>query len=110
LNSQFYQRFFRFIQEGTWKDDNCVDNDKYYADAVSTASNSSVPKVTYTFSVVDFSQMPEYELFEFDLGDKTWVEDPELFGEGREEVVITEINYALEEPDKTSIKIQNHKD
>lgn len=110
LNKLFYQRFYRFIQEGTWKDDKYIEDDKYYSDAVSTAANSALPKVTYTFNVIDVAQLPGYENFEFELGDKTWVEDPDLFGNGREEVVITEITYELEEPDKTSIKIQNHKD
>ena len=110
LNSAFYKRFYRFIQEGTWKDDKYVDNDKYYSDAVSTAANSALPKVTYSFSIIDLSQIPEYENFEFDLADKTWVEDSELFGDEREMVVITEITYALEEPDQTSVKIQNHRD
>lgn len=110
LNKKFYRRFYRFIQEGTWKDDKYVDDEKYYSEAVSVAANSALPKVTYTFNVIDIGQLSEFEWFQFELGDKTWVEDPDLFGEGREEVVITEITYELEEPDKSSIKIQNHKD
>jgi hypothetical protein len=110
LNEEFYKRFYRFIQEGTWKSDDYTDNDKYYADAVSTAANSALPKVTYSFDVTDLSSLPGYENFNFDLADKTWVEDPELFGDKREEVVITEIVYALDEPDQTSIKIQNYRD
>ena len=110
LYKKFYKRFYRFIQEGTWKDDKYIEDDKYYSDAVSTAANSALPKVTYTFGVIDIGQISEYEDFQFELGDKTWVEDPDLFGNEREEVVITEITYELEEPDKSSIKIQNHKD
>ena len=110
LITKFYKRFYRFIQEGTWKGDEYTDDDKYYSDAVSTAANSALPKVTYSFSVIDISQLPDYEDFVFDLADKTWVEDPELFGNGRETVVITEITYALDEPDKNSVKVQNHRD
>jgi hypothetical protein len=57
----------------------------------------------------------EYENFSFELADKTYIEDEEYFGfdeEGnpyREEVVITEITYNLDEFDKDSIKVQNYK-
>jgi hypothetical protein len=49
------------------------------------------------------------------LADKTWVEDPEYFGYDengnpyKEEVVLTEIVEYLDEPDKTTIKVQNSK-
>jgi hypothetical protein len=74
-----------------------------------------MPKVTYNFSVLDLSQFPEYEDFTFKLADKTWVEDVEFFGYAangtpyREEVVITEIVYSLDEPDKNTITVRNHR-
>jgi hypothetical protein len=110
LNKKFYKTFYRFIQEGTWKSEDYTDDEKYYGDAVSTAANSSVPKVSYSFGTNDLSCLENYEFFEFDLADKTWVEDEELFGKSREEVVITEIIYALDEPEQDSVKIQNYRD
>jgi hypothetical protein len=74
-----------------------------------------MPKVSYTFSVLDLSQVAGYEALTFELADKTWVEDPDFFGfndDGtpyREEVVITEVVYSLDEPDKNTVKIQNYK-
>ena len=56
-----------------------------------------------------------YEDFKYSLADKSWVEDEEFFGydeQGypyREEVVLSEINELLDEPDKTTFKIQNFK-
>lgn len=116
LNLAFFKKFYRYIQEGTWKGDDYIDNEKYYIDALSTSTESCLPKVTYTFNVLDLSVLDGYENFEFELADKTWVEDPEFFGYNedgtpyKEEVIITEITYSLDEPDKNSIKIQNFKD
>ena len=115
LNLAFYKIFYRFIQEGTWKSDEYTDNEKYYIDAWTTSANSCLPKVSYTFNVLDLSQVEGYEAYDFELADKTWVEDPEFFGykDGvpfREEVVITEVTYALDEPDKNTIKVQNYQD
>jgi hypothetical protein len=58
----------------------------------------------------ELSQLEGYELFKFELGDKTWVIDDEFFGKDkREEVIITEISEMLDEPSKNSIKFQNFK-
>ena len=110
LNKLFYTFFGRFVQEGTWKSDDYTDHEKYYNDAYTTIKNSSIPKVSYTFSVIDVSPIEGYEDFEYDLADLTWVEDPELFGTQREEVVVTEVVYALDEPWNNSVKVQNYRD
>jgi hypothetical protein len=63
--------------------------------------NSCYPQVAYTINVLELSQLPGYELFRFDLGDKTQVIDDEFFGEGyREEVIITELSEMLDEQSK----------
>ena len=62
-------------------------------------------------SVLELSQLIGYTDFTFKLGDHTFVEDPEFFGyddDGapvREQVVLTEITYNLDQPEKNSIKI-----
>ena len=110
LNKLFFQRYCRFIQEGTWINEEYVDDEKYYADAQSVMYNSCYPQVAYTINVLELSQLPGYELFKFDLGDKTQVIDDEFFGEGyREEVVITELSEMLDDPSKNTIKVQNFK-
>ena len=49
-------------------------------------------------------------MFDFGLGDKTNVIDPQFFGSGyQEEVIITETAENLDDPSKSSIKVQNFK-
>lgn len=114
LNTAFYEKFYRFIQEGTWSSEDYYDDEQYYLDAQSVLYTSSVPKVTYSISVLELSQLQGYGDFTFAVGDRTYVEDPEFFGYDengapiREQVVLSEITYNLDEPDKNNIKIQNY--
>ena len=68
------------------------------------------------------SLSPDTLEYEFNVGDKTFMEDPEFFGyvfyekDGefykkpyKEEVVITEISEHLEAPEDNQIKVQNYK-
>lgn len=110
LNQKFFSQYSRFIQEGTWINEEYVDDEKYYADALSVMYNSCYPQVAYSINVVELSRLPGYEHFTYGLGDRTYVEDFEFFGEGkREEVIITEINEVLDDPSKNVIKVQNFK-
>ena len=115
LYKAFYEKFYRFIQEGTWNSEEYYDDEKYYLDALSTLYNSSVPKVSYNIAVLELSQLTGYEYFKFNIGDRTYIEDTEFFGYDnngnpiREEVILSEITYNLDEPDKNTIKIQNFK-
>jgi hypothetical protein len=43
LNTKFYNTYSRFIQEGTWVDEEYIDDDKYYNDAKSVLYNSCYP-------------------------------------------------------------------
>jgi hypothetical protein len=55
--------------------------------------------------------LPDYQLFKFDLGEKTYVEDGEFFGYGEdgapkhEKVIITEISENLDDPSKNINKV-----
>lgn len=110
LNKAFYSKYSRFIQEGTWINEEYVDDEKYYADAKSVLYNSCYPQVAYSINVLALSAMPGYELFSFQLGDQTYAEDPNFFGSDiKEEVVLTEIVEHLSSPEKNSIKVQNFK-
>jgi hypothetical protein len=55
-----------------------------------------------------------FELYDFKLGDITYIEDPEFFGYSRtkpgatpyrEQVVVSEITVELDAPEKTQIKV-----
>ena len=110
LNQLFYSRYSRFIQEGTWIDEKYLDDELYYADALSVAYNSCYPQVAYNINVVDVSLIEGYELYQSTIGDKTFVEDNEFFGEeGKVEVIVTEMTKMLDDPSATSIKVQNFK-
>ena len=109
LNLAFFKKYSRFIQEGTWIDEKYSDNELYYADALSVMYNSCYPKVAYTINVLALNMLPGYEGFTFELGDTTYAEDYEFFGDKKEEVTITEFIEFLDEPDKDTIKVQNFK-
>lgn len=115
LNKAFFQKYSRFIQEGTWIDEQYVDDEKYYNDAQTVLYNSCYPKVGYTINVLSLSKMPGYELFVFDVGEKTYAEDEEFFGTdangypNRTEIIITEMSEHLDNPSADSIKVQNFK-
>lgn len=115
LNNLFFTRYSRFIQEGSWIDEKYYDDEKYYNDALSVMYNSCYPQVAYTINTFEVSQLPGYEMFNFNVGEKTWVEDGEFFGfntDGspkKEEVVITEKSENLDDPSKNTNKAQNFK-
>lgn len=118
LNLQFYKKYSRFIQEGSWISEDYVDENLYYLDAESTLYTSAQPKVTYTINVLELSQIEGYENYSFNLGDKTFIEDTEFFGwvwvDGiqtpyHEEIVVSELTIELDSPEKNTVKVQNFK-
>ena len=115
LNKAFFLLYGRFIQEGTWIDQQYIDPEKYHADALSVLYTSAQPQIQYTFDVNEISSVPGYEFNNFNIGDKTYVEDTEFFGynaEGypyREEVILTEKTENLDNSSQNSLKVQNYK-
>lgn len=117
LNRIFYKKYSRYIQEGSWIDENYIDDTLYYLDGVSTLHTSSQPKATYTIKVVELSQLEGYELYNFKIGDKTFMEDVEFFGWAdekkstpyKEEVVVTEIKFNLDDPTQNIVTVKNYK-
>ena len=118
LHLQFYKKYSRFIQEGSWINEDYVDDNLYYLDAESTLHTSAQPKVTYTINVLELSQIKGYENYAFALGDKTYIEDTEFFGwvwkngvqtPYHEEIVVSEVTLELDSPEKNVIKVQNYK-
>lgn len=116
LNKQFYIKYSRFIQEGSWTSQDYVDNDEYYFDAQSVAYTSSRPQISYNISVLRLSGLEEFKHKIFKLGDITYIQDTEFFGyqtDGftpyKEKVLVSEITSNFDSPDKDSFKIQNYK-
>jgi hypothetical protein len=66
---------------------------------------------------LELSQLPGYEHYVFELGDRTYIEDVEFFGYSlidgttpyKEEIVVSEITLELDSPEKNSVKVQNYK-
>lgn len=115
-NKQFYKKYSRFIQEGTWQSEEYIDDEKYYLDAQKTLYNSCWPQVTYNINVANLENHPDYEHYKFDLGDTTYIQDPEFFGylsDGatpyRKEIAISEKNEFIDCPWKDAISVQTFK-
>lgn len=118
LNRKFYEKYSRFIQEGSWISEDYVDDNLYYLDSESVLYTSAFPKVSYTINVLELSELEEYKDYKYDIGDKTYMEDTKFFGwviiDGvktpyREEIVVSEITNDLDSPEQNQIKVQNYK-
>ena len=110
LNKEFYKHYSRFIQEGTWISEEHIDDDKYYGDAQSVMYSSCTPQVSYTINVLSLGGLEGYEYFTYDIGDKTYVIDPEFFGDKlQEQVIVNEMSNNLDNPSQDTINVQNFK-
>ena len=116
--NNFNNKYYRFIQEGTWSSTEYIDSELYYLDALQVSNTSAYPTVSYTIEVVEISQLEGFEWYKFDTGDKSYIEDTEFFGwsnkngnltPAREEVIVSEVEWHLDEPDKNTITVQNYK-
>nr|DAF00311.1 MAG TPA: minor structural protein [Herelleviridae sp.] len=119
LEKAFYQKFSRFIQEGSWTSQDYIDPNLYYLDARSVAYTSSRPKISYNISVIRLNALDEYKGKKFNVGDISFIEDKEFFGyiKGEdawktpyhEKVLISESTSWLDSPEKDIFTIQNYK-
>ena len=117
LDEEFYKKFARFLQEGTWISEDYLDDTEYYLNAANVLHTSAFPKVSYTFTIIDISNIEGYNFYEYQPGDKTWVQDTEFFGwtdklkknPVREEVIISEVTSNLDDESKNTITVQNYK-
>ena len=114
----FFKKYSRFIQEGSWQNDDYIDDSLYYFDGVALAYRSSRPQVNYNISIMRISALEEFKYKVFKLGDITYVQDEEFFGlvdiDGyktpyKERVVISEMVSNFDEPEKDSFTVQNYK-
>ena len=126
LEKEFYKKYSRYIQEGTWSSQNYTSSELYYLDALQVSSTSAQPKVEYTINVAEVSEIPEHKNYYFEVGEKTYIEDIEFFGSAletivdgnntinvytpiREEVIVSEVEWHLDAPDENVITIRNYK-
>lgn len=119
LEEDFYKKFSRFIQEGSWTSQDYIDENLYYLDAQSVAYTSSRPKISYNISVIRLSALDEYKGKKFNVGDISFIEDTEFFGyiKGKdawktpyhEKVLISESTSWFDSPEKDTFTIQNYK-
>ena len=126
LTADFNNKYSRYIQEGTWNSTDYIDSELYYLDALQVSNTSAQPTVSYTIDVVEVSELEGLEGYLFDAGDKTYVEDAEFFGwhidnigtvqepkfiytPAKEEVIVSEVEWHLDEADKNTITVQNYK-
>ena len=118
LTKAFNNKYSRYIQEGTWNSTDYIDAELYYLDALQVSNTSAQPTVSYTINVVEVSELEGLEAYLFDAGDKTYIEDTEFFGwanvngiltPAREEVIVSEVEWHLDEPDQNIITVQNYK-
>lgn len=120
LNDSFYTKYSRYIQEGTWTGDNYVEPNTYFFDAQKVITRNSRPQIEYNLDVVDVSVLidPEtqwdYSPYAFEVGDISSIIDTQYFGYDEngapraEKVVVSEVSYNLDSPEKNSIQIQNY--
>jgi hypothetical protein len=115
LNLLFFKKYYRFIQEGTWKKDDYMDDTLYYLDALAVARTSAFPKVTYDIKTIDLYNLEDYKGYSFGIGDKTYIEDVEFFGTTasdkpyQEETIVTKMEFMLDNPAKNKITVTNYK-
>lgn len=104
VEAKFYKKYSRYIQEGTWTSDDYIDNELYYLDALNVSKVSAQPKVSYNLSVQEISELPGFENYIFDAGDKSYIEDTQFFGYKHD---INEYVDLFEVKDKTIILPEN---
>ena len=80
VEKEFYKKYSRFLQEGTWSSQDYIDSELYYFNALQVSNTSAQPKVSYTIDVLEVSQIDGLENYDFRVGDKTYIEDPDFFG------------------------------
>lgn len=80
IEQEFYTKYSRFIQEGSWTSSDYVDNESYYLDALNVSRVNGQPKVSYNLAVYEVSEQEGLQNYKFNVGDKTYIEDTQFFG------------------------------
>jgi len=59
--------------EGTWINEDYIDDTKYYLDALEVAYTSSRPSLSYTINVLRLSELEKFSSKIFHLGDICYI-------------------------------------
>lgn len=112
----FNNKYSTFLMEGTWQDENYINDDEYYLDGLKVAYTSSRPQLSYTINVLRLSSLEEYSSKIFNLGDICYIQDKEFFGylsDGitpyKEKILVSKISSFFDQPEKDVLTIQNYK-
>lgn len=115
-HQEFNDKYGLYLLEGTWQDEDYVDDDKYYLDALNVAYTSSRPQLSYTINVMRLSSLEEYSSKVFHLGDICYMQDREFFGylkdkitPYKEKILVSKISSFFDQPEKDVLTIQNYK-
>lgn len=116
IHKRFNDKYSTYIMEGTWQDENYVDDDSYYLDGINVAYTSSRPQLSYSINVLRLSSLDEYSSKVFHLGDICYMQDREFFGylpdkitPYKEKILVSKISSFFDEPEKDVLTIQNYK-
>lgn len=122
LDAQFYNKYYRFIQEATWTDEKYIDDNLYYYDAVKVSAQNAWPKTQYNIGIIDIDNIPEYAAYKFKIGQRSYIEDTEFFGyemitvndssfltPKKKEVIVNERTRNFDDPSKSTITIKTYK-
>ena len=119
IDDDFWYKYGRFIQEGTWTDSQYYDDNLYYIAAENVLRTSAKPQFKFDINIISLESLEDFKLKRIKVGDIGSVEDPEFLGmimnglqvvqPRREKIIISEIAFNLDSPQKDSIKVQNYK-
>jgi hypothetical protein len=114
ISEEFFKKYEPYLKEGTWSDSNYLTDNAYYFGALDVAADGSIPKVSYSISVIDLAPLnEEYEdIYDFDLADITYVEDIGMFGINKHtglpnklKVLVSAVQEGLDDPSKDTISV-----
>ena len=115
-HQQFNDKYTTYIMEGTWQNDEYVDDTKYYLDGIKVAYTSSRPQLSYDINVLRLSRIEEFSSKVFNLGDICYIQDREFFGYLRdgftpykEKILVSKVSTFLDQPEKDVLTVQNYK-
>lgn len=115
IHLSFFKKYYRYIQEGIWQDEQYIDADKYYLDALSVAYQSALPKIEYDIKVISLNNLDDFANKKFKVGDICYIQDKEFFGYGTDgitptkfPITINEITNNFDSPGKDIIKVKTY--